>query len=190
MADPVADSLLEHRAKFPALETCVHLISHSLGCVPARAADDLAEFVELWRTRSIESWSVWLPEVDRAAERIAKIISAPQGTVVMHHNVSSVMAVMASCFEFTAARDKVVYEALQFPTVSYVWKAEERRGAKVVLVESRDGITIDADAVCDAIDERTVAVPISHVVYSSAFVQDVKKIAAKARSVGAHVILV
>jgi kynureninase len=189
MANSVADSLLEHRAKFPALESCVHLISHSLGCMPARAADDLAEFAELWRTRSIEAWSTWLPEVDRAAERIAKIISAPAGTVVMHHNVSSIMAVMASCFEYTATRDKVVYEALQFPTVSYVWKAEERRGAKVVLVESRDGMTIDTQAVCDAIDERTVAVPISHVVYSSAYIQDVKTIAAKARSVGAHVIL-
>ena len=30
MTDPVADSLLEHRKKFPALEECVHFISHSL----------------------------------------------------------------------------------------------------------------------------------------------------------------
>ena len=188
-ADPVADSLLEYRKEFPALEECVHFISHSLGCVPARAADDLAVFVDEWRKKSITAWEDWLPEVNRAAARIEKIISAPQGTVVMFTNVSQVMAVMASCFEYTAERNKVVYEALQFPTVSYVWKAEERRGANVVLVESADGTTIDADAVCAAIDEHTVAVPISHVVYSSAFIQDVKKIAARARQVGAHVIL-
>jgi kynureninase len=188
-ADPVADSLLEHRKEFPALESCVHLISHSLGCVPARAADDLAEFAEKWRTKSITAWEDWLPEVDRAAERIEKIISAPKGTVVMSTNVSTIMAMLASCFEFTEKRNKVVYEALQFPTVSYVWKAEERRGANVVLVESVDGTTIDADAVCAAIDERTVCVPISHVVFSSAFIQDAKKIAARAREVGAHVIL-
>jgi len=189
MADPVADSLLEYRPQFPALEQCVHLISHSLGCVPGRAREDLAEFAELWATRSITAWSDWLPEVDRAAQRIEKIISATRGTVIMHHNVSSVMAVLASCLEYTAERNKVVYEALQFPTVSYVWQAEERRGAKCVLVPSADGITIDADAVCDAIDEHTVAVPISHVVYSSAFIQDVKKIVRKAGSVGAHVML-
>src|SRR5688572_2397315 len=188
-ADPVADSLLEHRKAFPALEQCVHLISHSLGCVPARAADDLAEFAEQWRTKSITAWSDWLPEVDRAGARIAKTISAPEGTVVMHTNVSTVMSVLASCFDYTPARNKVVYEALQFPTVSYVWKAEERRGAEVVLVESKDGTTIDADAICAAIDERTIAVPISHVVFSSAFIQDAKKIAARAREVGAHVIL-
>jgi kynureninase len=189
MGDPVADSLLEHRAKFPALETCVHFISHSLGCVPAQAAKDLAEFAELWATRSITAWSEWLPEVDRAARRIEKIISAPEGTVIMHTNVSSVMAVLASCFDYTPERNKVVYEALQFPTVSYVWQAEERRGAKCVLVESRDGQTIDTDAMCDAIDEHTLLVPMSHVIFSSAYIQDAKRICAKAKSVGAHVIL-
>src|SRR5580693_7822929 len=146
MADALADSLLEYRKQFPALEECVHFISHSLGCVPAQAMDDLAAFYELWRTKSITAWSDWLPEVDRAAERIAKIISAPAGTVIMQQNVSGIMATLASCFDYTPARNKIVYEALQFPTVSYVWQAEQRRGAECVLVPSQDRMTIDTDA--------------------------------------------
>jgi kynureninase len=189
MTDPVADSLLEHRKHFPALEECVHFISHSLGCMPAQAKEDLGEFLELWHRKSITAWSDWLPEVDRAAERIAKLISAQPGTVVMHQNVSGVMAVLASCFEYTPERNKVVYEALQFPTVSYVWQAEQRRGASCVLVPSQDGMTIDTDAMCAAIDEQTLVVPISHVVYSSAYIQDVQKICDRARQVGAHGIL-
>jgi len=190
MADPLADSLLEYRKQFPALEECVHFISHSLGCVPAKAKDDLNEFFELWRTKSITAWSDWLPEVDRAAARIAKIISAPAGTIVMNQNVSTIMAVIASCFEYTPERNKIVYEALQFPTVSYVWQAEERRGARCVLVPAAsDGIAIDTDAMCAAIDEHTLAVPMSHVVFSSAYIQDAKKICARAKEVGAHVIL-
>ncbi|MGE5187322.1 MAG: aminotransferase class V-fold PLP-dependent enzyme [Acidobacteriota bacterium] len=181
MSDDVAASLLEYRKLFPALEQCVHFISHSLGCVPAQAKDDLGEFFELWRTKSITAWSDWLPEVDRAAERIQKIISAPPGTVIMQHNVSQIMATLASCFDYTAERDKVVYENQMFPTVSYVWQAEGRRGAKCVLV--------DPDKLVDAIDERTLVVPIQHVIYSSAYIQDVKKIVARAREVGAHVIL-
>lgn len=189
MADPVAESLLEYRKHFPALEECVHFISHSLGCVPAQAKDDLGEFFELWRTKSITAWSEWLPEVDRSAARIEKIISAPQGTVTMNQNVSSIMAVIASCFDYTPERNKIVFEAMQFPSVSYVWHAEQRRGATCVLVPSQDKITIDADAMCAAIDEHTLAVPISHVVFSSAYIQDVKKICARAKEVGAHVIL-
>jgi kynureninase len=189
MADPIADSLLEHRAKFPALEQCVHLISHSLGCVPAQAMDDLAAFYELWRTKSITAWGDWLPEVDRAAERIAKIISAPAGTVIMQQNVSGIMATLASCFDYKPERNRIVYEALQFPTVSYVWQAEQRRGAECVLVPSKDGTTIDTAAMIAAIDERTLVVPISHVVFSSAYIQDVRAICDRARAVGAHVIL-
>lgn len=188
MADPVAESLLEYRKLFPSLEQCVHFISHSLGCVPAKAKDDLGEFFELWQTKSITAWSDWLPEVDRAAERIGKIISAPQGTVIMQQNVSGIMATLASCFEYTEKRNKVVYESLMFPTVSYVWQEEQRRGAKCVLVEAKDGM-IDADAVCAAIDEHTLVVPLQHVVFSSAQIQDVKRIVARAKEVGAHVIL-
>jgi len=183
------DPLLAWRAKFPALEQCVHLISHSLGCVPAKAEEDLAEFYDLWATRSITAWDEWIPEIGKAAARLERLISAPAGTVAMQTNVSAAMACVASCFEFTAERNRVVYESLMFPTVSYVWKAEERRGAQVVIVESTDGSTVDADAVCAAIDEHTICVPIQHVVFSSAFIQDVKKIAKRAAEVGAHVIL-
>src|SRR5213075_1176863 len=134
MVDPIADSLLEYRKQFPALEDCVHFISHSLGCVPAAAKEDLGEFFKLWQTKSITAWGDWLPEVDRAAERISKIISAPAGTVIMNQNVSTIMAVLASCFEYAPERNKVVYESLMFPTVSYVWQEEKRRGAQCVLV--------------------------------------------------------
>jgi kynureninase len=181
MTDPVADSLLEYRRQFPALEQCVHFISHSLGCVPAKAKDDLGEFFELWQTKSITAWSDWLPEVDRAAERIEKIISAPRGTVTMMHNVSQIMATLASCFEYKPERNKVVYENQMFPTVSYVWQEETRRGAQCVLG--------DADALAELIDERTLVVPTQHVVFSTGMIQDVKKIVARATANGAYVIL-
>jgi kynureninase len=188
MADPVAESLLEYRKHFSALEECVHFISHSLGCVPDRAKEDLGEFFELWRTKSITAWGDWLPEVDRAAARIEKIISAPAGSVIMHQNVSTVMSVLASCVDFAPARNKVVYEAQMFPTVSYVWQAEKRRGAECVVVPATDGL-MDADAICAAIDERTLFVPLQHVVFATGQIQDVKKICARAKEVGAHVIL-
>jgi kynureninase len=181
MTDPVADSLLEYRKHFPALEECVHFISHSLGCVPAQAKDDLATFFEQWRTKSITAWGDWLPEVDRAAERIEKIISAPRGTVIMMHNVSQIMATLASCLDYRPERNKVVYENQMFPTVSYVWQAEKRRGAQCVLGE--------ADGLVDLIDEQTLVVPTQHVVFSTGMIQDAKKIVARAKQKGAHVIL-
>ncbi|HKA86424.1 MAG TPA: aminotransferase class V-fold PLP-dependent enzyme [Haliangiales bacterium] len=187
----MTDSLLEWRKEFPSLEGCVHLISHSLGAMPRRAADALAEFGRLWTERSITAWDVWLPEVDAAAARIARLLGAPAGTVIMNQNVSTIESVLASCFDYAAPRNKVVYDEHNFPSVSYVWKAEERRGARVVVVpaERPDDVCVAAERLCAAIDEETLVVPISHVLFKTACIQDVKRIVARAHAVGALVIL-
>jgi kynureninase len=183
------DPLLKWRSEFPALEDCVYMISHSLGCLPIRAAEHLEQFLELWHKKSITAWDDWLKEVDQAAARIQKLISAPDGTVMMFTNVSWVNSVIASCFDYSEKKNKVVINNLEFPSVSYVWKAEERRGARVHIVESPDNITVPTEAMVDAIDEKTLLVPTSHVIFRSAYIQDAKAIARKAASVGAHVIL-
>jgi len=157
--------------------------------MPMKAAEYMNLYLEEWHQKSITAWSDWLPEVDRAADRVGKLLSAPKGTMIMHTNVSQVMAVLASCFDYTESRNKIVYSDMQFPTVSYVWKAEERRGAKVEIVASKDGTSIDLEDMLAAIDETTVCVPISHVLFRSAYIQDAKAIAKRAREVGAHVIL-
>src|SRR5688572_8141850 len=174
----VDDPLLEWRKEFPALEGCVHLISHSLGAVPRKVGDHLAEYAALWARRSITAWEEWLPEVDRAAGRIERLLQAPAGTVTMNQNVSTIQAVLASCFDYAGGRDTVVYDELNFPSVSYVWKAEERRGAKIKIVPS------DTAAIMAAIDERTLVVPISHVLFKTSGLLDAKRIAARAHEVG------
>ncbi len=183
------DELLEWRSEFPALNDCVYMVSHSMGCMPQKAKEDVMECLSLWETHGADCWDHWLPEVANAGNRIAKLLSAPDNTVSMHQNCSTAMSVVASCLTYTPNRNKIVYTDMQFPTISYVWKAEERRGAKCVVVPTDDNIVVDTQRVVDAIDEQTIAVPISHALFRSSYLQDVKAISDKARSVGAHVIL-
>lgn len=182
------DDLLAWRKEFPSLEDSVHMISHSLGAMPRAAADHLRAYAELWVKKSITAWEDWLPEVDRAAARIGRLLGAPDGTVIMNQNVSTIQAILASCFEYTPQRNKVVYSDMNFPSVSYVWKAEERRGAQVTIVPT-DGVGVDVETLCAAIDERTLAVPISHVLFRSSYLQDAARIVKRAHDVGAMVIL-
>ena len=116
----MADPLLAWRAEFPSLADSVHLVSHSLGAMPRAAAAHLAELAELWARRSITAWEEWLPEVDRAAARIARLLGAPAGTVIMNRNVSTVQAVLASALDFRSERSVVVYSDLELPSVSCV----------------------------------------------------------------------
>jgi kynureninase len=57
------------------------------------------------------------------------------------------------------------------------------------MVPCEDGISVSVERIIDAIDERTLLVPISHVLFRSAYILDVKPIIEKAHRVGATVIL-
>ncbi|HXU74379.1 MAG TPA: aminotransferase class V-fold PLP-dependent enzyme [Polyangia bacterium] len=185
----MTDELLRWRAEFPALERSVYMVSHSLGAMPRRAYDYLRQYADLWVNKGINAWEDWLPEVDRAAERIGRIINAPPGSMVMATNVSQIQSLVASCLDYKKERNKVVFTALNFPTVSYVWHEERLRGAEVVVVPGGDGVHAPMAQLLEAIDERTLIVPISHVLFRSAAIKDVAAVVARAKSVGAMVLL-
>jgi kynureninase len=71
----------------------------------------------------------------------------------------------------------------------YFWEAQRPCGARVHMIKSDDGITVPTERLLDAIDERTLVVPISHVIFRSAYVNDARAIIEKAHRVGAHVVL-
>lgn len=185
------DNLLSYRKEFPILEKSVYLINHSLGAMPRSTYDRLHEYAETWATRGIRAWAEgWWEMPVMTGDKIAKIIGAAPGTVVMHQNVSVCQSVVVSCFDLTGRRSKIVYEALNFPSVMYVYEAHAKAaGARVVEVSSDDGITIDTERMLEAIDEETLLVPISHVIFKSAYIQDARAIIEKAHSVGAYVVL-
>jgi kynureninase len=188
-ADPEAD-LLATRPEFPTLAKGVHLISHSLGAMPGRARQYAERFVDEWENDSIASWGEhWLPAVRSLGDLVASVIGVSPGTVCMLANVSSAQAIVASCFTFDGPRKKIVYDDLNFSTVHYVWQAQKRRGAEVVVVESADGIHPPIERLLEAIDERTLLVPISHVLFRSSGMYDAKRVIDRAHAVGAMVLL-
>ena len=74
---------------------------------------------------------------------------------------------------------------MHFPSILYLLDQERRDGAEVVVVPSDDGIGVDTQRIVDAIDERTAVVCLSHVLFKSAYIQDVAPITEKSRQVGA-----
>jgi kynureninase len=95
-----------------------------------------------------------------------------------------------SCLEPTPERNKIVYSELNFPSVMYVYEAHARDGRlRIETVESDDGITVPLERMLAAIDESTLLVPFSHVLFKSAFLQDARAIINRAHEVGAMVVL-
>jgi kynureninase len=116
-------------------------------------------------------------------------MNAQRDTVAVHQNVTTCEAIVASCLDFSGKRNKVVYDDMNFPSVMYFWEGQKAIGARVHMVGTDDGITVPLERLLDAIDEETAIVPISHVLFRSAYVQDAKAIIEKAHKVGALVLL-
>ncbi|MFL5960145.1 MAG: aminotransferase class V-fold PLP-dependent enzyme [Gaiellaceae bacterium] len=171
----------QYRDRFPILSTCTYLINHSLAAMPAAAEDKLREYARTWRERGIRAWAEgWWEMPVTVGDQLGRILGARSGSIVMHQNVTVAEAVVLSCFRPTPERNRIVYEEANFPSVRYLYQA--RPELEVVAVE-------DDAAVAEAIDERTLLVPISHVLFKDGEIQDVEPIVRRAREAGAHVVL-
>jgi kynureninase len=174
--------LLEYRSEFPILEHTTYLINHSLAAMPAKAEERLGEYARMWRERGIRAWAEgWWTTPMTVGDQVGRIVGAAPGSTVMHQNVAVAEAVVLSCFvPVDPARNRVVYERENFPSVRYLYQAQP--DLDVVVCE-------DDEAIVDAIDERTLLVPISHVLFKTGAIQHVEPIVARAHEVGAYVIL-
>jgi kynureninase len=174
--------LLDYRSEFPILERTTYLASHTLGPMPRRVPELLAEFARMWAERGIRSWAEgWWDSPMRVGDQIGRIVGAPPGSVVMQQNVAIAEAIALSCFRpVDPSRNRVVYERANFPSVRYLYQAQP--DLEVVVCE-------DDEEIVERIDERTLLVPISHVLFKESEIQDVEPIVRRAHEVGAHVIL-
>ena len=176
----VLDSLA-YRDRFPILRDCTYLINHSLAAMPAAAEERLLEYARMWKERGIRAWGEgWWEMPVTVGDQIGRIIGAPPGSTVMHQNVTVAEEVVLSCFRGPGVRNRVVYEEANFPSVRYLYQAQP----ELEVVPVRDGA-----AIVEAIDERTLLVPISHVLFKNAEIQDVEPIVRRAHEAGAYVVL-
>ncbi len=187
----MTDELLKWRSEFPILDQTVYLISHSLGAMPKGTYTRLHDYADTWATRGVRAWAEgWWDMPVSVGNELAPIIGAEPGSVVMHQNVSICQSLILSCFEPTPKRNKIVYSELNFPSVMYVYEAHAREGRlRIETVKSDDGMTIPLERFLTAIDEETLLVPFSHVLFKSAFLQNAEAITRRAHEVGAKVIL-
>ncbi len=185
-----ADPLLAWRAEFPLAGRVTHLISHSLGAMPARARTHAAAYLDAWDTRGIRAWNDgwWMLPIE-VGDILADVIGAPHGSVVMLPNVTTAEAVVLSAVDFSGARNGIVCGALDFPSLLYLYDGLADRGARVVRVPSTDGLTYDPARLIEAIDETTAVVALSAVIFRSAAIVDVLPVIARAREVGALTVI-
>ena len=184
------DELLKWRSEFPILERSTYLISNSLGAMPRGVYDELRTYADSWAERGVRVWEEgWWEMAVGVGDKIAPLIGARAGEISLHQNVTLIQAVIASCFDFRGPRNKIVMTDLEFPSIQYFYHEQRRLGARVELVASADPVRLNLEKFLAAIDESTLLVPISLVLFRSAHIVDAQAIIERSHRVGAHVIL-
>src|ERR1700730_7003724 len=187
--NPMND-LLELRGQFPILEKSTYMISNSLGAMPRAVYDSMRAYADSWGNRGIRAWEEgWWEMAVGVGDQIAPLIGAGAGELSLHQNVTITQAIISSCFDFRGARNKVVMVEQEFPSVQYFYNEQRRHGARIETVVGADPIRIDLDKLLAAIDETTLLVPISQVLFRSSYIVNARAIIERAHRVGAYVIL-
>ena len=184
------DDLLKWRSEFPILDRTTYLISNSLGAMPRAVYDGMRAYADSWAERGVRAWEEgWWEMAVSVGDKIAPLIGAKAGEISLHQNVTLTQAVISSCFDFRGSRNKIVMTDLEFPSIQYFYHEQRRHGACVDVVPSSDPVRLNLDRFLAAIDETTLLVPISLVLFRSSCVVDARAIIERAHRVGAHVIL-
>ncbi|HEX7253049.1 MAG TPA: aminotransferase class V-fold PLP-dependent enzyme [Thermoanaerobaculia bacterium] len=160
--------------------------------MPRGARDAMSLYLRRWEGYGSENaWKAeWWDLPSRIGGLLARLLGATPGSVQVQPNASVALSAVASCFDFESdRRRKIVTTALEFPTTEYVWREQERAGARVEVVASHDGVTISIDRLLAAIDEETALVVASHASYRSSFLLDPRPIVQRAHEVGSFVLL-
>jgi kynureninase len=182
--------LSSYRRYFPMVEKTKYFMTNSLGAMPSTVGPALQEMMKVWVEQGAEAWDHhWVPMMGQVGDQMGRLIGAKPGTVAMHLNVSSLLAMVLSSFDFKKSkRNKIVYSSMEFPTLHYLSDTWQKYGARFEVVPSRDGVGVNLEDFLAAIDEETLLVPTCHVFFGSSYKQDLAAITKRCHEVGAMIV--
>ena len=172
----------------------IYLDGNSLGRLPKVTAQRMHDVVEQeWGRRVINGWNEgWFDAPRRVGEKIAKLLGAREGQVIVCDSTSvNLFKLAVAALQAQGNRDRVVSDKHNFPSDLYILQgAIDLLGGQheMVLIDSKDGVHPNIDQLIEMIDERTALVELSHVTFKSGYLYDMQKITRHARDMGALVL--
>ncbi len=180
------DPLAACRTWFRLPSDVIYLDGNSLGALTLAAERRVTTVMnEQWGVDLIRSWSDngWLDYPARLGDRIARLLGAARGEVLVCDSTSVDLFKLASAVAVQrGSRRKIVTELGNFPTDLYILRGLAR------LVPDLEVVAVPRESVATAIDRETLLVVLTHVHYRTAEMYDLEAMTKHAHSVGARVI--
>ena len=172
------------RAMFHLPKGLIYLDGNSLGPLPRTAAARVARTItHEWGEMLITGWNKagWMDQPRAIGDRIARLIGAEPGHVVMGDTLSiKVYQALASCLQMNPSRRVILSDTGNFPSDLYMAQGLcQTLGPGYVLK------TVAPEDVADAIDDTIAVLMITEVDYRTGRKHDMAALTARAHATGA-----
>lgn len=189
--DPLASSRNLFKIDDPKL---IYLDGNSLGRLPLKTMEIIDEVMEnQWGNRLIRSWNEgWYELSSRLGQKLATLVGADPVEVIFSDSTSqNLFRLITGALKYNAGRTKIVSDVFNFPSDIYLLQGiKEVFGNRhsIVLAGNPGSAEMDYDLLFKAIDKNTALLTLSHVLFKSAFMYDMKKVTDYAHEKGALVL--
>lgn len=172
------------RAAFHLPEGVIYLDGNSLGPLPVAAKTRVAQAIEAeWGEMLITGWNKagWMEMPSRVGNRIARLIGAEAGHVVMGDTLSiKVYQALASALEMRPERRVILSDTGNFPSDLYMAEGLARTLGPDYRLK-----TVAPEEVMAALDDSVAVMMVTEVDYRTGRRHDMPALTARAHAVGA-----
>ena len=176
------------RRRFPVLERKTYLNSGSYCALADTVRDAFNAYMDD-RLAVGANWDVWVTKNEAVRTAMAGVLRVTPDEIAVTASASAGINALASAFDFTGPRRKVIVSDFEFPTNAQIWHAQERRGAEVVHVPRAADGYIPLENFARLIDERTQLVAVTQVCFRNGARLDIAGITRLAHERGARVMV-
>ena len=172
------------RSLFTIPEGVIYLDGNSLGALPSAVPSRVAHMIEAeWGIELIRGWNSagWMVQPRRVGDRIARLIGAAPGTVVMGDTLSiKVYQALAAALSLNPGRGVILSDSGNFPSDLYM-----AQGLVRMLGDRTTLKVVEPEAVEGAIDDSVAVLMLTEVDYRTGRMHDMMALTAKAHAAGA-----
>ena len=161
-----------YRSQFPVTESWIYMNHAAVSPISQRACDAMVGLLDEVRQSGAGNWRQWVDTYDASRRSLAKLLNAEPGEIAFTKNTSEGVSTFANGLEWQPG-DQVVSIEGEFPSNFFAWKALEKRGVVLRLVQPEQGC-VSHESIVSALSSRTRVVAVSFVQYLSGFRLDLE----------------
>ena len=164
----------KYRSQFPVTKSSIYMNHAAVAPISRRVHDAMAALIEDVQQFGAEHWHRWTETYGNVRRSLAQLLNAEPSEIAFTKNTSEGISMFASGLNWQPG-DEVVSIEGEFPANFYPWKALEKRGVVLRLVQTEQG-RVSQEAILGALTSRTRVVAVSFVQYVSGFRLDLEKL--------------